>query len=150
MVNQVPTPSPSADDEFTPKMHDPRESIHFVAATELVIYGALKPDTVELLVLLAPQPTVAFQPPPEGQSHGSLTVAFCGANSAMSKAVPIDAAADVASGHKLRVTQEDEITRDLAEAMKKRLQNLIHQRNAAVAKHMKKQDIKKKLRTGLH
>lgn len=135
-IDQTPTPS-SSQDELSPKMHDPREAIHFVAATELVCYGQLKPDTVELLVLLAPQPTVAFAPPTDGGKFGNLIVAFAAAGSAFSKNTPIDVDKDVASGNKMQVQVEDEVTKQMAEAVKARLQNLIHQRNAAVAHHMK-------------
>lgn len=134
-VDQKPALSASQDD-FSPKMHDPREAIHFVAATELVCYGQLKPDTVELLVLLAPQPTVAFAPPTDGGAFGNLIVAFAAAGSAFSKNVPIDVQKDIASGNKLQVMEEDTATKDMAEAVKVRLKTLIHQRNAAVAHHM--------------
>jgi hypothetical protein len=130
-------PAPDMQDEFSPKMHDVRETIHFVAATELVLFGQLKPDTVELLVLLAPQPTVAFKPPAEGSLYGNLIVAFAGAGAAFSKNTAISAMDDAATGGKVQIKAEDETTRDIAKAAKLRLQNLIHQRNAAVSAHMK-------------
>lgn len=134
--------NPTKEDphRFAPdKMHDPRESIHFVAATELMLNGRLEPDTVELLCLLAPQPLTNFQPPVEGKTHGTLTVGFAGSGSIMSKDIPIDAAADAISGGKVQIKAEDEITAEIAAAMKNRIKALIAQRNAAVAAHMKVQ-----------
>lgn len=134
-VDQKPTPTPQ--DEFSPKMHDPREAIHFVAATELVLNNRLSAETVEMLIMLAPQPTVAYNPPQDNGAFGQLIVAFAGAGAAFSKNTPIDAQADAASGGKVQIKVEDEVTKDIATAVLKRLQALIHQRNAAVSAHMK-------------
>lgn len=134
--------NPTKDDphRFAPdKMHDPRESIHFIAATELILTGQLQPDTVELLCLLAPQPITNFQPPAAGLTHGTLTVAFAGSGSVMSKDILIDAAADAMSGGKVQIKAEDETTAEIAAALKQRLKGQIAQRNAAVAAHMKVQ-----------
>jgi len=132
--------NPTKEDphRFAPdKMHDPRESIHFVAATELMLNGRLEPDTVELLCLLAPQPITNYQPPATGGDKGTLTVAFAGSGSVMSKDTPIDATADAMSGGKVQIAVEDDVTKEIAVAMKARIKNLIAQRNAAVAAHMK-------------
>lgn len=134
-VDQTPTPTPQ--DEYSPKMHDPREAIHFVAATEIMLNGRMSAETVEMLLLLAPQPTVAFKPPEGDSKFGQLIVAFAGAGAAFSKNTPIDAQADAATGGKAQIKVEDEVTKDIAAAVLKRLQNLIHQRNAAVSAHMK-------------
>jgi len=145
--------NPTKEDpyRFAPdKMHDPRESIHFVAATELMLTGKLEPDTVELLCLLAPQPMVNFQPPAAGQNAGKLTVGFAGSGSVMSKDIPIDAAADAISGGKVQIKAEDEVTAEIAAAMKTRLKAQIAQRNAAVAAHMKVQREKADRRSKLH
>jgi hypothetical protein len=124
---------------FAPdKMHDPREAIHFVAAQELMIHGKLNPETVELLCLLAPHPLTQYVPPSDGQTHGTLTVAFAGSGSVMSKDIPIDAAADAASGGQVQAKAEDEVTMQIADAMRSRLRQQINQRNQAVAEHMKK------------
>lgn len=145
--------NPTKDDplRFAPdKMHDPRESIHFVAAQELMIHGKLSPDTVELLCLLAPQPMVSFTPPETGQTHGTLVVGFAGSGAAMSKNVPIDAAADALSGGKVQIKAEDEITLELANAMRDRIKKLVAQRNAAVAAHMKVQREKADRKRKMH
>lgn len=134
--------NPTKDDphRFAPdKMHDPRESIHFIAATELIMNGKLEPDTVELLCLLAPQPITNYQPPAPGSDKGTLTVAFAGSGSVMSKDTPIDATADAMSGGKVQIAVEDDVTKEIAAAMKVRIKGLIAQRNAAVAAHMKVQ-----------
>lgn len=134
--------NPTKDDphRFAPdKMHDPRESIHFIAATELIMNGKLEPDTVELLCLLAPQPITNYQPPAPGSTQGTLTVAFAGSGSVMSKDTPIDATADAMSGGKVQIAVEDDVTKEIAAAMKVRIKGLIAQRNAAVAAHMKVQ-----------
>lgn len=132
--------NPTKDDphRFAPdKMHDPRESIHFIAASELILTGQLQADTVELLCLLAPQPITNYQPPAPPATHGTLTVAFAGSGSVMSKDTPIDATADAISGGKVQIKAEDEVLAEIAAAMKVRIKGLIAQRNAAVAAHMK-------------
>lgn len=141
--------NPTKEDphRFAPdKMHDPRESIHFIAAQELMLNGKLEPDTVELLCLLAPQPITNYTPPPTGGTHGTLTVAFAGSGSVMSKDQPIDATADAVSGGKVQIAVEDEITKEIAAALKQRIKGQIAQRNAAVAAHMKVQRDKSKLK----
>lgn len=123
-------------------MLDPRESIHFVAATELVIHGRLTPETVELLILLSPQPMVQYVPPENNGEFGTLTVGIGASGAAFSKNVPIAAAADAISGGQVQAKAEDEITMEIAEAIRVRLRQQINQRNRAVSDHMKAKEAK--------
>ena len=66
-------------------------------------------------------------------------MAFAGSGSVMSKDTPIDATADAMSGGKVQIAVEDDVTKEIAAAMKVRIKGLIAQRNAAVAAHMKVQ-----------
>lgn len=130
-------------DDPNAKMHDPREAIHFVAATELYLHGKLSVDTVELLCLLAPQPITQFVPGEPGK-NGVLTVAFWGSGSAMHGSAEINPEEDARRAGAVYVREEDRLTGEIAKAMKQRLQAQVRQYNSAVSKAMKEQAERKK------
>lgn len=74
----MPNPKPPAP----PIHHDLGQCIHFVAARELMERGTLAPDTVELLILTAPQPIATIKVDSDRLGETQVAASFVGAGSA--------------------------------------------------------------------
>lgn len=123
-----PTPAPQ------PPMHDLGQCIHFVAAQELLQHGMLAPDTVELLIVSAPQPISTINPSPTNAKKMAIAASFLGAGRAFTGQWTVDAENDAKNEGRVSQNTLDQGVYDLAARVKQVVKSLWVQQTAKMSK----------------
>lgn len=114
--------------EAPPKHHTIGECMHFVAARELLARGTLAPDTVELLILTAPQPIGLVKVDSDRLGETLVSATFVGANAAFNGNWYTDSEKDAKSQGKNSAKMLEVGILDIAQQVKARVQKIWNER----------------------